>query len=325
MTPGDITIAVTVFDRRDYIEQAVASALAQTAPARVIVVEDCGPDAGLRSLVVSRFGSQITYHRNSRRRGLFDNWNACLDLCATRWVCLLHDDDFLAPDFVEAMVQLAAKVPDKGLYFGRCNVVNAAGETTWTTPARPGADWQTADLAKIALHNPICFPAELFRVDYAKTLGGFPPRSLFTGDWDMWAKLAVHYGAAATNRVVGNSRSYDAEGRGTTRVARNGKCLGLGFMQAKKNAGMLRRHGIEVCFDRTLILKSAPVPARFLVENAWGFSPRLLAYNHGLLLRSSPPHSCYLLFQGLARGLGPRFLKVVSRLSRVLQTRGRRT
>lgn len=317
MKPSDITIAVTVFDRRNYIEQAVASTLAQTLPVRVMVVEDCGPDAGLQPLVVSRFGSRIAYHRNPRRRGLFDNWNACLDLCTTRWLCLLHDDDFLAPDFVEAMVQLAAKVPEKGLYYGRCNVVNAAGEATWTTPAQPGADWQPADLAEVALHNPICFPAELFRVDYAKTLGGFPPRSLFTGDWDMWAKLALHYGAAATTRVVGNSRSYDAEGRGTTRVARNGKCLALGFMQAKKNAGMLRRHGIEIRFDRTLILKSAPVPARFLLKNAWGFSPRLLAYNHGLLLRSRPPHCGYRLFRALARWLGPRFVRAASRLYQV--------
>lgn len=319
MTPGDITIAVTVFDRQDYIEQAVASALAQTPPVRIMVVEDCGPEAGLQSRVIARFGSRIVYHRNSRRRGLFDNWNACMDLCPTRWLCLLHDDDFLAPDFVDAMIQLAAKLPDKGLYFGRCKVVNAAGEATWTTPARPGAEWQTADPAEIALHNPVCFPAELFRVDYAKALGGFPPKSFFTGDWDMWAKLALHYGAAATNRVIGNSRRYDAEGRGTTRVARNGKCLGLGFMQARKNAARARRQGKKVHFDRALLLKTRPVPTRFLLEYAWGFSPRLLAYNHRLLLRSRAPHAGYLLFQALARGLGPQFVRAASRCYQILR------
>src|ERR1039457_4635020 len=84
MTPGDITIAVTVFDRRDYIEQAVVSALAQTLPVRVMVVEDCSPDKGLESFLLWRFGSPITYHRNSRRAGLFDNWNACVHLCPLR-------------------------------------------------------------------------------------------------------------------------------------------------------------------------------------------------------------------------------------------------
>jgi len=319
MTPGDITIAVTVFDRRDYIEQAVASALAQTLPVRVLVVEDCGPDAGLQSLVVSRFGSRIAYHRNPRRRGLFDNWNACMDLCATRWLCLLHDDDFLAPDFVEAMVELAARMPDKGLYYGRCNVVDAAGKLAWTTTALPGVEWRAADPVEAALRNPVCFPAELFRVDYAKALGGFRPTSLFTGDWDMWAKLTLQYGAAETNRVIGNSRWYNAEGRGTTRVIRSGKCLGLTLMQAKKNVAQARRQGREVYFDRAMILKTAPVSSWFLLENAWGFSPRLLAYNYGLLLQSRPPHNGHRLFQVLARGLGPWFVKAASRLYQVLR------
>ncbi len=47
LSAGDITIAVTVFNRRKYVKQAIASALGQTRPVRVIVVEDCGPDPGL--------------------------------------------------------------------------------------------------------------------------------------------------------------------------------------------------------------------------------------------------------------------------------------
>ncbi len=325
MTPGDITIAVTIFDRRDYIEQAVASALAQTLPVRVMVVEDCGPDTGLQPLVVSKFGPRITYHRSPRRRGLFDNWNACMDLCATRWMCLLHDDDFLEPDFVAAMVELAAKMPDKGLYYGRCNVVDAAGKPAWTTAALPGVGWRAADPVETALHNPVCFPAELFRVDYAKALGGFLPTSRFTGDWDMWAKLTLHHGAAAINRIIGNVRSHNADGRGTTRVTRNGKLLGLTLMQVKKNAARLRKHGIDLGFDRARVLEPTPVPTRFLLENARGFSPRLLAYNRGLLLRSRPPHGGYLLFQVMARCLGPRFVRAASGLYQMLRRTDRQS
>src|SRR3974377_1327053 len=119
MIPGDITIAVTVFDRREYIEQAIASALGQTLPVRVMVVEDCGPYADLEPKVLARFGTRLTYHRNPRRSGLFANWNVCLERCTTSWLCLLHDDDFLSPDFVQAMLELEARIPGKGLYYGR--------------------------------------------------------------------------------------------------------------------------------------------------------------------------------------------------------------
>jgi glycosyltransferase involved in cell wall biosynthesis len=314
MTPGEITIAVTVFDRRDYIDQAIASALAQTQPVRVMVVEDCSPDTELRPRVLARFGSKITYHRNPSRRGLFDNWNSVLDHCATPWLCLLHDDDFLAPDFVEAMVELAAKVPGKGLYHGRCHVVDAAGKVSWTTAALRGAEWQATDPAKVALYNPVCFPAELFRADAVKAVGGFRATSTFSGDWDMWMKLALHYGAAATNRVIGNVRSHDTEGRGTTRVVRNGRAMGLTLMQAKKNLALLRQQGTTLRFDRAAMLRTSPMPTKLLLENAWGFSPRMLAYNYGLLLRSQPPGKIHLVFQVLARGLGRGFVRAASKL-----------
>src|SRR5436853_6494964 len=102
-----ITIAVTVYNRRDYIEQAIETALNQTVPVQVMVVEDCGPDATLQDFIKGKFGSHIEYHRNAQRRGLFDNWNACLELCRTPWISILHDDDFLDPTFVPAMIELA--------------------------------------------------------------------------------------------------------------------------------------------------------------------------------------------------------------------------
>jgi hypothetical protein len=179
-------------------------------------------------------------------------------------------------------------------------------------------------VASVALFNPVRFPAELFRADHAQALGGFRPTSLFTGDWDMWFKLAVQYGAAGTNRVVGNSRSHQAEGRGTTRVERNGKYQALIAMQAKQNAALLRQRGSEVRYDRAAALKAYPVPTRFLLENASGFTPRMLAYNVGQLLCSASVHMPYLLFQSLARCLGPGFVRAVSKLYISLKGTGRR-
>ena len=80
LSADQITIAITVFNRRQYLQQAISSALRQTCPVRVMVVEDCGPDPGLEAFVRAEFGSRIEYHRNPRRRGLFDNWNACTEV-----------------------------------------------------------------------------------------------------------------------------------------------------------------------------------------------------------------------------------------------------
>src|SRR5258706_4019098 len=70
LRPEHITIAVTVYSRRDYVLAAVRSALEQTVPVNVIVVEDCGPDAGLRDFITGEFGGRIQYFRNQKNRGL---------------------------------------------------------------------------------------------------------------------------------------------------------------------------------------------------------------------------------------------------------------
>ena len=61
----DITIAVTVYSRRDFVCDAIRSALDQTVPVQVIVVEDCGPDAGLRDFILREFGGR--HHLLSQR------------------------------------------------------------------------------------------------------------------------------------------------------------------------------------------------------------------------------------------------------------------
>ena len=66
LNPSDLTIAVTVFSRRDYILEAVRSALNQTVPVKVIVVEDCGPDVTLRDFVLKEFSPWMSINLASR-------------------------------------------------------------------------------------------------------------------------------------------------------------------------------------------------------------------------------------------------------------------
>src|ERR1019366_8737185 len=101
--PEHITIAITVYSRREFVLDAIQSALDQTMPVKVMVVDACGPDPGLRNLVLNRFGDRITYFRNTKNRGLFDNWNACIEHCSTPWLTILRYEDLLRPCFVETM------------------------------------------------------------------------------------------------------------------------------------------------------------------------------------------------------------------------------
>ncbi|HKQ38043.1 MAG TPA: glycosyltransferase family 2 protein, partial [Verrucomicrobiae bacterium] len=158
LTPDQLTIAVTVYSRREYVKRAVTSALGQTLPVRVMVVEDCGPDATLQDYVKAEFGDRIQYMRNPKRRGLFDNWNACVDYCRTPWLSILHDDDYLAPNCVESMVALARQQPGCALYYGHYKVADETGAFRPELGVAPIAtDTQQITLHDVYRATPIAF------------------------------------------------------------------------------------------------------------------------------------------------------------------------
>lgn len=318
LTAAQITIAITVYDRRRYVEEAITSAIAQTASARptVMVVEDCGPDPEIQRFITERFGTSIIYNRNSTRRGLVGNWNACLEVCKTPWLCILHDDDFLEPGFVAAMLEVHATAPGRGLYYGACRIIDASGnpvsDSTPTTELR----WREMDLGDCVRSDPVCFPGQLFRVTAAQQLGGFRSASRYCADWEMWFRIGLRYGAVETNRLVANYREHHTVGRGTTAADISGRKYAYVNMQRKRHAAWLREARGEGAFDRSALQREAPMPTRFILSHAHSFSDLMLRYNAGLLDRSAPPHLGYRLFQWLARALGWRSLGWISRLLR---------
>jgi glycosyltransferase involved in cell wall biosynthesis len=315
LSAAQITIAVTVFNRRKYLKQAIASALDQTAPVRVMVVDDCGPDPSLEAFVRQAFGSRIEYVRNPRRRGLFGNWNACLDYCRTPWLSLLHDDDYLAPGFAQAMVDLSVQAPDCGLYYGTTEYISEGGESLDLHVYPPMATpWRRVDLAETLRTTPMPFPGHIFRVDYARELGGFRESSQFCGDWEMWSRLIARYGAAQTRTNVAYKRAHTSAERGCTKIDLNGRLRPLVFVQQKRVLGLLRDAGANARFDRARLLKEAPMSVNYLLEHGAHLPSRILRYNVALMLRSAPPSLQYAAFQTLARGLGWRFVRAASRL-----------
>lgn len=316
LSAAQITIAITVFNRRKYLKEAISSALNQTAPVRVIVVEDCGPDPGLRTFVQQEFGSRVTYIRNPRRRGLFGNWNACLDYCETPWISILHDDDFLAPGFIEALLDLNRQAPDCGLYFGQTRLVNEQGEPF--ADARPPMTlpWRRVELADTLITTPFPFPGHLFRVADARALGGFRESSQFCGDWEMWSNLIARHGGAQTSVIVAYNRGHTSPERGCTQMDLSGRLRPLAFVQQKRVLRLLRDSGARIRFDRAEFLRKSPMSVDYLVEHGARLPARILRYNVGLLLRSTSPSARYAIFQALTRVLGVRFVRMASVLGR---------
>lgn len=318
----EITIAVTVFNRRQFLEEAIGSALNQTTPVRVIVVEDCGPEPDLKKFVLDRFGSQVDYFRNPFRRGLFDNWNACMEYCRTPWLSILHDDDFVSPRFIESILELSQAAPGCGLYYGLTGLVDHRGQPLPGHETKAiAAAWKRADLAEAIDNTPFPFPGHIFRVDFARQLGGFRTSSQFTGDWEMWVRLIANFKGAQTNLITGYQRSHAGPERGTTKVFLNGRMWPLVTVQQKRVLHLLRQRGAAVKFDRGEFLKKSPMPASFLLRHGAQLTPRMLRYCVECMVRSHAPSIGYGIFQLGARIFGVPFVRTTSNLFRARTSR----
>jgi glycosyltransferase involved in cell wall biosynthesis len=312
---GQITIAITVYDRRDFIEQAIDSALSQTIPAKVVVVEDCGPDLTLRAFVTSKFGARIQYIRNPKRRGLFGNWNACLEHCDTPWLSILHDDDYLKPTFVETMLDLHQAAPGRGLYFGNSQEVNPAGQIVQFGQTVVVGPRQEIDLRALADANILGFEGHLLPVEYVRNVGGFRSSSRYCGDWEMWFKLVSRYGGVCTGTVVAVVRLYEDQRKGTTKVSRVGENYLATIVQRKRNYAYLKQAGRIQEFDIKALRFKTNMSCKYMFWFGAGFSRRILDYNIRLFLGFPPSSLRQRLFQLALRVFGRRLVKLCSGLS----------
>src|SRR5438128_2962378 len=130
--------------------------------------------------------------------------------------------------------------------------------------------------------------------------------------WEMWFKLAIAHGSAATNRVVVTYREHHSMGRGTTEVNISGRKYACGNMQRKRHIAWLSKLRPNLRFDRKALLKQAPMSTRYILEHGYKFSP-MLRYNAGLLHLSSAPLVRYRLFQVICRLFSWHSLRVASR------------
>lgn len=109
-----LTIALPVYERKDYFEKALESALNQTVGCNIIVVDNCSSHDFFRKVCKKK---NISYHRNEKNIGLFPNWNKCFELAESEYVMILGDDDILASTYVEAFLEAKDKYPDIDIFF----------------------------------------------------------------------------------------------------------------------------------------------------------------------------------------------------------------
>lgn len=127
-----ITIAIPTYQRLNYLQLAVESALAQTYPNIEIVIsqdptpDGLDPDIQTWSQDLASHHPQVVYQANATNLGLAGNWNAATDTARGDYIVIIGDDDRLLPNFVQSSIDAAQ--PDTQVIFSNHYIIDSQGD-----------------------------------------------------------------------------------------------------------------------------------------------------------------------------------------------------
>lgn len=194
------TVAIPVFNRRDMVLRAVASALAQSVSAlEVLVVDNCSTD-GTWEALQGLEDPRVRLVRNTQNVGLFGNFNRCLELARGEYLRFLCSDDELAPDCLLGEVADMAANPTAVLLSTTARRRASTGEVLGTHADHfpPGLYAGAAAIAGILwfrgeyAYNPLNYPSGiLLHTATARQAGRFDETMRMAADLDFFFRVLM--------------------------------------------------------------------------------------------------------------------------------------
>ena len=154
----NLTIAIPVYNRLDYFSQALHSALSQTVPVEILVVDNASVHNDFERICKS-MGPRVSYFRNPVNIGMFGNWNRCAFLAKTPWVLILGDDDIADPTLGQMMLEAVLGRPTVDIVYGRYSYLCENAVCAGDPPKAPTGSLTILHHKRNAIESGLSFPS----------------------------------------------------------------------------------------------------------------------------------------------------------------------
>lgn len=185
------SVIIPLYNKEQYILDALRGALAQTRkPDEIIVVDDGSTDGGL-DLVVNNYENSIVTVISQDNMGVSAARNTGINSAKSNWCLFLDADDYWLPNHVEEIERQI--VANTNIGMAANNHVKLFVGTKPPTPQKCGKitciDYLLAASKRIGIVNSSCVAIKRSVFD---ELGGF--RNYRLGeDLEMWTRISLHY------------------------------------------------------------------------------------------------------------------------------------
>lgn len=197
----NVSVLIPAF-RPQYLDLAICSALGQSYTNFELLISDDSSDDTVASVVSKWSDSRIRYFRNPNRQMPGSNRDHLLRQAQGRYIKFLFDDDFLLPQSIGLLVEIAQQSGAHMVFHGR-HVVDERG-CVLSSPSIIAPDkWAVLDRRAIFesaigyTHNfigepsNVLFDAEAYRkLERPFAVAGFPMR--FLTDMALYINFVIH-------------------------------------------------------------------------------------------------------------------------------------
>lgn len=206
------SVMIPTYNPDRHLEEALNSVLRQDpgSDAMQIEVVDDRSNVDVARMVANIGKGRVTFRQNESRQGLFGNWNACIKAARGQYVHILHQDDVVLDGFYAAMGQGLDGNPEVGAAFCRHIYIDEDG--LWfllSDIEQRHAGVLSNCRSRFAAGISIQCPAIVVRRSTYEELGGFDMRFNYTGDVEMWLRIASRMPVYHEPRVMACWRKYD--------------------------------------------------------------------------------------------------------------------
>lgn len=126
-----VSIIIPTYNRKEYVQQAIDSVLAQTYPHYEIIVIDDGSTDGTGEALKARYGDRITYHwQENQGESVARNWGIVTS--RGEYIGFLDDDDIYLPQMMASTIDFLEQHPDVGQVCVQCHMLTEQGDVVQT-------------------------------------------------------------------------------------------------------------------------------------------------------------------------------------------------
>ncbi len=141
-----VRVYLLTYRRAYLLPRALASLRAQTFTDWICELHNDDPDDALPGQMAAKTGDpRIRFVQHNENLGPNRTFNLVFQPCAERYVCLLEDDNWWEPTFLETLVALLDNTPSAHVAWSNLRIWRENADTTWTDTGR--TQWPIANFS----------------------------------------------------------------------------------------------------------------------------------------------------------------------------------